>query len=653
MYNGIHMFRLPGLRTGGRGRQSRGLRFLPVETSFPRFVTLALLATALAATNCGSRPAPTGADTNLSDALVYPRVLFLTTGSDGLGLLPSGANICLEVMDGLGAFTEVADKSVLLDRARLDSTRIIVAPTIAGYHDADRVFSLSYLDSASMANLAEWVQAGGILVAGENIGRNTLEGEDRVASGNLLDEREWPLEPVFGYLMQEANLRGSLLVRDSGAVLLRRYRPELTRPLGDAWLLVPVESTMAGGVEVEARWTDGEKSYPAVTLNPCGRGYGIMVSHFLLLQPAVDGGLGDVPAITGFYHQVFALAFKGGPEVCINPWPGAHRGALAVTVNEAGGDSIGAGIKPMLDKLLAIPGSREIDVFVTGLVSQPALEYLKREPRVRLASLSFSHPYFRNLDYCRTVWEIARLEDFLRMPVAGFRFPFSNRTASGIFTLIRRGYRYESSLFVDHAAGFAGALFPYNLPIWLRGQYCLSTDMLELSPTLEDWDYYGEGALAAEYPPAAQARDAQRFASRLQALWQGLALERRGMMGLVLHAEYSGYSETTLAPVTEFLAAAAKSGDAWCSSLAGIADWWNARGNVDVRVGAGGDRTVLRFTNRNKAPVRELTVRLGEPGLKAVARGLSIKRVERDEGDGVFTYLTFDLATTGEIEVSR
>jgi hypothetical protein len=653
MYNGIHMFRFSGLRTGGRGKQSRGLRFHPVGTSFPRFATLALLAAALAATNCGSRPAAAGAGTNLSDALIYPRVLFLTTGSDGLGTLPSGANICLEVMDGLGAFTEVADKSVLLNRARLDSTRIIVAPTIAGYHDADRQFSLSFLDSASMANLDEWVRAGGIFVAGENVGRNTLDGEDRAASGNLIDEAEWPLAAVFGYPMQEANLSGFRLVNESGSVLLQAYRPDLTRPLPDAWLLVPVESAMAGGVAVQARWTDGHASYPGVTLNPYGQGWGVMVSHFQLLQPSVDGGAGDVPAITDFYRRVFALAFRGGPEVCVNPWPGAHRSALAVTLNEAGGDSAETGIESMLARLLGVPGSGDIDVFVTGRVPEPTLDYLRREPRVKLASLSFSHPYFRDLDYCRTVWEIARLEDFLRTPLAGFRFPFSNRTAAGMFTLVRRGYQYESSVFVDHAAGFAGALFPYNLPIWVKGQYCLTTDLLELSPTLEDWDYYGEGALATGYPPAAQARDAQRLVARLQSVWHDLVRDRRGMMVLVLHSQYSGYSNATLGPVTQFLTDVSESGDAWCSSLAGIADWWNARRNVDIRVKSGEDRTVLSFTNRNLEPVRGLTLRLGEPGLKVAARGLTVERAERTEGDGTFTYLTFDLTATGEIEVAR
>jgi len=404
---------------------------------------------------------------------------------------------------------------------------------------------------------------------------------------------------------------------------------------------------------VLARWTDGRTSHPGVTLYPCGRGYGIMVPYFLLLQPSVDGGAGDIAAITEFYRGVFVLAFPGGPEVCVNPWPGAHRSALALTLNEADGDSAGVGIGPMLERLLGVRGSGDIDVFVTGRVPETTLDYLRREPRVKLASLGFSHPYFRDLDYCRTVWEIARLEDYLRTPLAGFRFPFSNRTAAGMFTLARRGYRYESSLFVDHAAGFAGALFPYNLPIWVKGQYCLGTDLLELSPTLEDWDFYGDGALAAGYTPAAQSRDAQRLAARLQSVWHDLVRDRHGMMVLALHAQYSGYSDATLEPVTQFLADVSKSGDAWFSSLAGIADWWNARRNVDIRMKSGGGRTVLSFTNRNPEPVRGLTIRLGEPALKVAGRGLSLERAERTEGEGTFTYLTFDLTTTGEIEVSR
>jgi len=587
-------------------------------------------------------------------ALVYPRVLFLTTGSDGAGMLPSGANICLETFNTLGAFAGIADKSVLLDRGRLDSTRIIVAPTVAGYHDADRVFSLSFLDSASMVNLAEWVRAGGILVAGENIGRNALDGEDRVASGNLLEEREWPLAPVFGYAMREANVAGFRLMKEPGAALLEDYPDSLSRPFEEAWLLVPVDSTRGEGFQVLANWTDGRTVLPGVTANAFGRGWGILAPYFMLLQPTIDGGAGDIPAIASFYRRVFALALGAGPEVCINPWPGAYRSALAVSLNE-GGDLLpdGTGLQRMLADLFTGSGLQEVDVFVTGRVPVATLDYLRAEPRVRLASLSFSHPHFRDLDHCRTVWELARLEDFLRVSVRGFRFPYSERTAAGVFLLDRRGYRYDSSIFIDHAAGFVGALFPYNLPVWVRGQYCLVSDVLELSPALDDREFYGPAASAAGYDEPGQARDARRMAARLESVWHDLVRDRRGMLVLSLHSAFSGHSELTLAPVTGFLAEAAAQGDAWLTSLERIADWWDTRQRVDIRVSSSPDRTVLFFTNRNREPVNGLTVRLGEPGLCVRARGVKLTRVERTEEDGEFVYLSFDLATTAELEVYR
>ncbi len=586
--------------------------------------------------------------------LVYPRVLFLTTGSDGAGTLPSGANICLETFSSLGAIVEIADKTVLLDSARLASARIIVAPTIAGYHDADRTFSLSFLDDASMRNLAAWVEAGGILIAGENVGRNTIEGEDRVTSGGILDGEEWPLARVFGYSLAETNLKGFWMVKDSAALLLAGFRTELAPVLPEAWLLVPVDSTVASGVQVLSYWVRDRTRHPAITLNRCGRGWGILVPLFLLLQPAFDGGAGDVPAIAEFYARVFALAFDG-PAVYVNPWPGAHRSALAVTLNEAEvADSIAElKLRTTLSRLLAAPGVARLDVFVTGLLPDSVVARLKKEPKVKLASLSYSHRFFTELDFCRTMWEIVRLEDRLRLPLTGFRFPFSRRTPAGLFSLARRGYRYESSVYINHVSGLAGALFPYNLPVWVKGQYCLVTDMLELSPTIEDWDFYGAGVASTVYGDSAQARDARRFAARLESHWQSLVRARRGMMILTLHSAYSGHSGITLAPVTDFLAAAARAGDVWLAGMDDIANWWNARRNVEIRVTSSNQKTVLRFANNNPEPVRNLAVRLTEPGLNIQTRGTVVSRVERTEEDGTFTYLVFDLDKTAELEVTR
>jgi hypothetical protein len=459
---------------------------------------------------------------------------------------------------------------------------------------------------------------------------------------------------VFGYAMTERNLAGFRLVKDSAAELLRGYRHELSYPFGEAWLLVPTDSGRSESLQALAWWTDGTDSLPGITANPCGRGWGILVPYFLLLQPSIDGGAGDIPAISSFYRGLFKLALGEGPEVFVNPWPGPYRAALSLTLNEAGEplpDS--GGLARTLDRLLKAPGVRELDVFVTGGVSEPALDRLRTDSRLHLASLGFSHARFLNLDYCRAVWELARLEDLLGVPVRGFRFPFSDRTAAGMFALARRGYRFDSSIFLDHATGFAGALFPYRLPVWAAGQYCVVADVLELSPALEDWEFYGAGAAAPDYPEEDQVRDARRFGARLQSAWQDLALARRGMMVLSLHAAYCGLSDATFGPVSGLLAGVAEEGDAWVAGLERIADWWDTRGNVDIRVGSEPGRTVLSLTNRNPEPIRGFTVRLADPELRVRASGIKPDRVEREEEDGTAVYLTFDLGTTGRLEVYR
>jgi hypothetical protein len=208
-------------------------------------------------------------------------------------------------------------------------------------------------------------------------------------------------------------------------------------------------------------------------------------------------------------------------------------------------------------------------------------------------------------------------------------------------------------VYVDHATGFAGALFPYNLPVWVKDQYCFITNLLELSPTIEDWDFYGAGAVAAEYGDSDQVRDASRFASRLESNWRELVRARRGMMILTLHSAYCGLSRVTMEPVTKFLSEADAPGDAWFAGLGDITTWWNARRNVDIRMKSAAGRTVLRFTNRNPEPVRNLAIRLDQPGLIVQARGVTVSRVDRTEEDGVFSYFVFDLDKTAELEVSK
>ncbi len=604
-------------------------------------VCAVLAAALLISSGCGRRSSGSGS------GLLFPRVLILTTGTDGSGTLPAGANVAMETFNRLGAQTWIGNKSFLLEPERLARYRIIIAPTVYGYHDGDRIFSLAYMDETMLANLADWVEQGGILIAGENVGRNTIAGEDRVVSDGLLDEVEWPLARVFGYRLAERNMTGYRLTRVADADLVLGYGIELVPRLADEWILVP-DLVLSGSVEVQACWRKGGDSVPGVTVNRFGQGHGVYVSAFGILHPSIAGGRGDVPGIVEFYEQVFELAFDGAPPVHLNPWPDAARAAVAVTMDD-GGDL--AEFERTLVRLFGIPRVKSIDLFVCGEIPQDVLAFVRADSRVRLANHSQTHPFFDRIDYTQTDWEIARAESWIGR-TGMFRYPYVSPSPAGMFVLSNRGYRVESSIRIDHRQGYAGALFPYNLPVFKPGCYCLTTDVLELSPVLSDWPFYGDGVKHTPYPEERQRTDARMFRAGLDAVWQEIIRPGRGMMVMMGHPMYMGHSDVTLEPVISFLKDLEP--DAWVSDLNGIHDWWRTLENVEIRLSGDLRRTRLHLVNHNPDPVPGLTFRIPVRDTRArvKATGVSVKQLTRNEEDGEFLYLVFELDRVGEVEVT-
>ncbi len=593
----------------------------------------------------GCRAGATAGDS--AKGLLFPRVLILSTGTDGFGTLPAGANVALETFDELGAQTWIGDKTSLLEPARLARYRIIIAPTVFGYHDGDRIFSLTYLDETMLGNLTDWVQQGGILIGGENVGRNTIDGIDRVVSDELLDEAEWPLARVFGFRMKERNMNGFSLVRAADPGLVGDYGTELGPELGDDWLLVP-DSILGESMDVLAWWTDGTDSVPGVTLNRFGQGCGIYISAFRILHPSVAGGMGDVPEIKGFYSGVFGLACGGTPAVYVNPWPNAARAAVAVTLDDGGNLNE---FQRTVVRLLDVPRVETIDMFVCGEIPDDVLGYLRAESRIRLANHSQTHPFFDKIDYSQAIWEIAHAESWIGETDV-FRYPYVSPSPAGMLVLAQRGYRVESSIRIDHRHGYAGALFPYNLPVFERGSYYLTTEVLELSPVQSDWPFYGDGVKHKPYPEERQRTDAEMFRAELGATWRDIIRPNRGMMVVMGHPMYMGHSDITLEPMVSFLKELEQ--DVWFSDLTGIHDWWRVLENVEVRVSGNENMTRLWLVNHNPEPVNGLSLRvpIGESMPEVKARGIGLKRLEREEDDGSFLYLILDLKKTGEVEVS-
>ncbi len=526
----------------------------------------------------------------LSSAWV-PRVLYLTASKDGKGTLPQGAHLALEEFSRHGAWVTFHDKSILYQPDSLAHYQILIAPTLYDYHDQDRLLSLTYLDTIAMKNLLQWIRQGGVLVAGGNLGRNTLKGEDRYLSGEILDRQEWPLGRAFGFDLKEVNLKGlALRPTRAGPPLLEWYPDPLYGPLDhDDWLPVPVH--VAAEVQILARWQNHDATWPAITLHRYGKGAALYFTTLLPLHPSFDGGWGDIPAILRFYHQLFR--WKLGLRhrtVGISPWPAAALAALSVTVDDGGTpEEYRSLIQALLDR---VP---RITFFATGHLAPELLQLIRSNPRIELGNHSYSHPRFPEISPMEARRQILLARQILGS-TPGFRFPYTMPSAQGIFQLWLLGFDYQSSVDVNHLQFFRGALFPYNLVISPAPHAVLTTSLLEISPVESDWAFYKKLATGKPYPVSEQERDRESFRTYLNTMWT-IIREAGGEMVLLLHPMYAGHSATLMEPVLTLLDSVRQDPTVWIASLGEIARWWRTLRQIRVQVSEQGK--TLKFRLRN------------------------------------------------------
>ncbi len=522
-----------------------------------------------------------------------PRVLFLTSSVDGRGVLPPGAHLVLEEFSRHGSPVYFHDKSILYSPESLRLFNIIIVPTSYGYHDVDRPLSLTYLDTISMENLVKWVENGGFLIAGGNVGRNTLSGQDRFISGNILDRKEWPLGRAFGFDMVEVNLRGLRLVKRKGCTLFEWFdSPVVDSVKNNDWILLPVNED--GSVENLMYWTDGKKKYGGVTLNSYGKGYAMLLSSFLLLHPSFDGGWADIPEITRFYHNLFLYSL-GLERVStgVDPWPYGKKAVLSITLDDGG--KMGEYELTLKNLLARVPS---ITFFVTGVLDERTLKYIKKFRQIEPGNHSFDHPFFRDLNLNQSVAQIKMAESVIGK-TDGFRFPYVNYTPEGFYALWTHGFKYESSIRVDHLNSFQGAIFPYNL-VFSFGKNLITSDLLELSPIKSDWFFY-QKIYADNFPEDEKVESQEAYYSYLSTMWE-IIKEARGVMVQMGHPMYQGHSEKFLEPLLRFIDDVKKEKTAWIASLGEIYRWWRRRNEIGVEVEEKNDRILYRFHN----PGREL-----------------------------------------------
>lgn len=581
------------------------------------------------------------AGTTLSYQL--PKVLLLTTGDgDGRGTVSDGVVIALQAFNKLGAFVRLENREVLLKPDILAQYTILILPTSLSYHDADIKFSLTYLSEVEMKYINTWVENGGTLIAGDNIGRNTLDGTDRVSINGELNEENWELGKCFGIKLQERNMSGFAIEENNLNIWNGQIAPSFSE---GNWVLATTE-TSSNLSKVLANWKNMKEESPAIILNKYGRGNAILVTPFQILHPANDGGYSSVKEIENFYKYVYELSVeKRKYPIFLNPWKNGHKAAFCLTFDD-GGDKI------QYDRIFNFLKENNLNAnfFVSSNNDQEIINALSKNNYIDLQGHSHSHANFRQLSYPETMREILLSEQFWDRNFTGFRFPFASNSYWGMYILNSLGYTFDSSIAANHLEFYRGTIFPYNIPIFNENFY-QTLDILELSQIFhDDWHFYQKILDDDNYTEKEQKKDALLFEKYLTNFWDYAVKPNNGLMVFMGHPMYSAISEITMIPLQKITEKVIQD-DAWISTPDEVANYWNKLKDLKISVKENQKRITVLFSLPNETIINDISLKfsLKPKNIKVISKNGKIKKHKMKVNK--YYYLIFNAENNDSISI--
>ena len=527
-----------------------------------------------------------------------PKVLFLTTGDgQGRGTISDGAVLALQSFNKQGIFVRLENKSVLLQPGSLKEYQIIIAPTIRSYHDLPLPEALTFLSDDEMKNLSEWVKNGGLLIAGENIGRNFPNRKDRLIKSGTLSTKNWQLADCFGLKLKEINTKNFSLTGKQG--IWKNIDKAFVK---SAWRLVPAQINKT--VEVWMTQSDGNRSFPALTLNHYGKGKAILLPTFRLLHPADDGGLSTESQIDAFYKLVVNKYLgKRNFPVYLSPWKNARTTAYCQSFDDGGTPEQYQSIINFIRK-----NHLPTVFFVTPHIKLEVQKMLKNEELISLQGHSFNHPDFRKLNFGQTQNEFLSNRNYWHKTFTGFRFPYVSNSFWGLYLLNKLNFKYDTSIAANHLEFIRGSVVPYNIPIF-KDDFYTSLDLLEISQIYHsDWYFY-QNVLKKniDYNSSLQQKDAKRFKEYLFNYYNKVVKPNNGVMVYLGHPMYSGISQTTLQALQDFIDYL-KTQNVWITSINTVAERWNKLKDLQISVTETGKRVDLNIVSLK--PIEVLSFRI-------------------------------------------
>jgi hypothetical protein len=570
-------------------------------------------------------------------SFALPKVLILTTGaSEGNGVLAQGVVIALQTFNKQGAFVKLDSRNILLDTARLYQFNIMILPTSMDYHDADRKYSLTFLSDEEMRNIKNWVRKGGLLVAGDNTGRNTLENVDRI---NLLQEltpANWELGECFGVSLKEKNIQGYHVEGSIDTTLKGIFIPQKEY---EEWVLVP-DSIYSKSLKSLAYWINGKNKTPALLENSYGKGLAFLLPSFYLLHPANEGGYWSADKIEHFYEYVLKEFYKEQVyKIQLNPWPSAHDYAFCVTLNAAGNEQ-------QYDRVLSFLGKEQINptIFVNGGVEQN-MQKLIIERSIQLQSNGFKRASYHAPDYPVLMHDMLLNQIHWKENFKGFRFPFTRTSFWGMMSLNDAGYRFDSSIGADNIDSYYGSVFPYNIPI-SHDLYYKNLDLLEISPSLnDDYHFYKDLVEMTSENEDQQVKDALLFEKYLSNYWDYAVKPYNGMMVFIGHPLYTGYSDTTMVPMKNLIKKI-KNENTWITTIEEISTYWTQLGKFQFNISEGESNSLtIHIDGPMDAALNGLTLKLNAKPTRVKIKKGNYQLVEKHQQ----VYLVLDAFSGEEI----
>jgi hypothetical protein len=499
------------------------------------------------------------------DPLLYkqvPKVLIITTGINNEKTeLPKGIIMAIQSFNKRGVNVRLEPRDILFDYSSLSKFNIIIASTSEGYHDADRKYSLTYLSDVELINIEKFIANGGVLISGDNFGRNKTDGTDRISLSKELRPNNWVLSSCLGVTMTEKNMANYAVLGGIEGYFNVDYFP---KDSSDLWTMV-VDSILSSQVKPIAFWKNNEDSIPAIFQHHYKKGISFHLAFSDMLDPISDGGRWSTNQIDQFYNYVLDEFYKQNDfNVSLNPWPNGHQYAFCVTFNSLGDE-------PHYKRVINYLKSRNIEptLFVDGSVNDTIISYLNKN-KINTESNGFSYIDYSQLKYPVSLNDILQNEYKWNKKFNGFRFPFTRLGYWGLMSLDLHDYSFESSISANNIDFINGSVFPYNIVI-SNDKFYKSTDLLELAPSYHD-DYYFFKSLNSELVPNSKELDKKvvLYNDYLQSFWEIGVKKHNGLFVYIGHPGLVGYNEQTLSPLKNLIDSV-KSENTWISTIEEIA----------------------------------------------------------------------------------